>query len=164
MSQTKPRDWVRSEAECVFWLRENPPLHSIFLPPCILSPPTTQLLPITHPTLGLQGLSRLGVIPVHHEIHQEAGHIAHGEIEELGVPTSWVSAAGMAGGQGVLHAVGHQGQISSPRCLQKIQHLHYCPEGDTILVILIFQPSHFQINLTSPKFCSLPKSWSISNQ
>ena len=88
MTQTKPGDWVGSEAECVFWLRENPPLHSISLPPCVLSPPTTQLPPTTHPTLGLQGLSRLGVIPIYHEIHQEAGQVAHGEIEELGVPTS----------------------------------------------------------------------------
>ena len=85
MTQAKPREWVGSEVECVFWCPENPPLHSISLPPCVLSPPRTSLPPTMNPTLALQGLSRPRVTPVHHEIHQEAGKVAHGEIKELGV-------------------------------------------------------------------------------
>lgn len=88
MTQAKLGDWVGSEVECVFWLHENSPLHSISLPPCVLSPPTTQLLPTMHPTLGLQGLSRQRGTPAHHETHQDAGQVAHGETEQLGIPAS----------------------------------------------------------------------------
>ena len=58
----------------------------ISLPRLILSPLCMQLPPTMHPSLGLQGLSRLRVTPVHHEIHQEAGQVAHGEVDELGIP------------------------------------------------------------------------------
>ena len=86
MSQEKPGVEVTSKVRWVSWGYEKPPVHSISLPPYTLSPPSTQLSPIMHPSLGLQGLSRLRVIAVHHEIHQEAGQVAHGEVDELGIP------------------------------------------------------------------------------
>ena len=86
MSQEKPGVEVASEVRGVSQGYEKPPVHSISLLPCTLSPPSTQLPPIMHPSLGLQGLSWLRVIPVHHKIHQEAGQVAHGEVDELGIP------------------------------------------------------------------------------
>lgn len=59
----------------------------LYFPPLTHPLPTLYVIPPTmHPSLGLQGLSRLGVIPVHHEIHQEAGQVAHGEVDQLGIP------------------------------------------------------------------------------
>ena len=109
-------------------------LHSIPLPQRILSPLCMQLPPTMHPSLGLQGLSRLGVTPVHHEIHQEAGQVAHGEVDELGIPARWILGAGVAGGQGVLHALCHQGQILAAGCLQQVNWFHNCPEGERIQI------------------------------
>lgn len=63
-------------------------LRSPLYPPPPTHPlPTLYVIsPTMHPSLGLQGPSRLGAIPVHHEIHQEAGQVAHGEVDQLGVP------------------------------------------------------------------------------
>lgn len=65
---------------------EKPSLHSVSLP--LMHPRLTRspAPPAMHLSLGLQDLSRPRGTIVHHEIHEEGGQVAHGEVEELGVP------------------------------------------------------------------------------
>jgi len=53
--------------------------------------------------------------PWHHQlqpnVHHTGGHVGERNPEELGIPAGAVSGSGVGSCQGVLHAVGHFGEV-----------------------------------------------------